>query len=107
LIWGGRGKAEVLGFVEAATSRVKVPAAYGGRVVLVSEQDLGVTVFWSGDGKWRRAENLGTIRSGFLREFERILPTTVQVGMGYLRIVPPRTHVGATIAIVRGGRVAR
>lgn len=73
------GTPVMLGRVEGRTSQVQVPAAYGGRVLLVSQELIGVTVFKSRDGQWRSAENLGTIRSDFPKELERLLLTTVQV----------------------------
>ena len=64
----------------ADTNRLKLPEAYGGTVALVSQLYVGVTVLRSRDRKWERAEYLGTITSDFPALFERILPTTVQVG---------------------------
>ena len=64
----------------ADTNRLKLPEAYGGTVELVSKLYVGVTVLRSRDRKWERAEYLGTITSDFPALFERILPTTVQVG---------------------------
>ncbi|GAB1317804.1 hypothetical protein MFIFM68171_08014 [Madurella fahalii] len=61
-------------------NRIHLPVAYGGRVMLVSEQLLGVTVLRSVDGSWKTAEHLGSIRSNWPIPFDRILPTTVQVG---------------------------
>ncbi|KAK4041121.1 hypothetical protein C8A01DRAFT_15112 [Parachaetomium inaequale] len=75
-----RGEPVRLVGVEGGTNRVKLPEAYGGRVALVSQGLVGVTVLRSRDGSWRSAEELGTIRSGFPRELERIVPSTVQVG---------------------------
>lgn len=39
-------------------NRIHLPAAYSGKVALVSEGYLGATVLRSRDGKWRSAEHL-------------------------------------------------
>ncbi|GAB1319920.1 hypothetical protein MFIFM68171_10130 [Madurella fahalii] len=76
----GRRVPVLLGRVEGETNRVVLPEAYGGKVMLVSQQAIGATVFRSRDGRWRTAENLGTVRSDFPRELERIVPSSVQIG---------------------------
>ncbi|KAK3357810.1 hypothetical protein B0T25DRAFT_451192 [Lasiosphaeria hispida] len=59
--------------------KIHLPPAYGGKVLLVAEDLLGATVLRSTDG-WRTAEHLGTVRSGFPKFFERIVPSTIQIG---------------------------
>ncbi len=62
------------------SSKIHLPPMYGGKVLLVSEDLVGVHVLRSRDGKWKRAEYLGVVRSEFPKFFERIIPTTVQLG---------------------------
>lgn len=62
------------------TSKIHLPPMYGGKVLLLSEDLVGVHVLRSRDGRWERAEYLGVVRSEFPKLFERIISTTVQLG---------------------------
>jgi hypothetical protein len=43
------------------TDAILLPPKYGGSVLLVSENAVGITVLRSKDGKWETAEHLGTV----------------------------------------------
>jgi len=58
---------------------IHLPEQYNGTVMLASLNYIGVTVLRSRDG-WKTAEQLGTITSDFPEFFQRIIPSTVQIG---------------------------
>jgi len=58
---------------------IYLPGKYGGRVMLAALNYVGVSVLRSGDG-WESAELLGTVVSDFPAFFQRIIPSTVQIG---------------------------
>jgi len=58
---------------------LRLPERYGGTVMLMGENYVGVTVLRSLDG-WQTAEQLGTIKSDFPRFPDRLMSSTVQIG---------------------------
>lgn len=60
--------------------KIHLPPAYAGKVMLVAEDMLGVTVLRSRDGRWKTAEHLGSIRSDFPIFFQTIIPSSIQIG---------------------------
>ena len=64
---------------------ISLPPKYGGTVLLVSLDLIGVTVLRSRDG-WRTAEQLGTITSDFAKPFAQDLPATFQIAQSLYMI---------------------
>ena len=58
---------------------IHLPEKYDGKVMLAAMNYIGVTVLRSGDG-WHTGEILGTIPSDFPAFFQRIIPSTTQIG---------------------------
>jgi len=58
---------------------IHLPEQYNGTVMLAALNYIGVTVLRSRDG-WHTAEQLGTITSDFPAFFQRIIPSTTQIG---------------------------
>ena len=79
---------------------IHLPEKYGGRVMLAAMNYVGVTVLRSHDG-WRTAEQLGTVVSDFPALFQRILPSTVQIGQSQFAI--GQRFPGAIVPGTKGG----
>lgn len=62
------------------TEAIHLPPAYGGKVLLVAEDLVGVSVLYSEDGSWTSAEYLGTIPNNQTLAPGSIIPATVQIG---------------------------
>ncbi|KAK0654880.1 hypothetical protein B0T16DRAFT_339510 [Cercophora newfieldiana] len=58
---------------------ILLPGKYGGKVMLVALNYVGIAVMRSGDG-WKSAELVGTVKSDFPAFFQRIIPSAVQIG---------------------------
>jgi hypothetical protein len=78
---------------------IYLPPKYGGTVLLVSLDLIGVTVLRSTDG-WVTAEQLGTIESDFAIANAQDLPATFQIGQNLFMIGEyfPGTFVPGTTA---------
>ncbi|KAK3681561.1 hypothetical protein B0T22DRAFT_522678 [Podospora appendiculata] len=59
--------------------KIHLPQAYGGTVLLVAEDLRGLTVLRSLDG-WHTAEHRGFIPSDFPVFFQKIVPSSIQIG---------------------------
>jgi len=79
---------------------IHLPEKYGGKVMLASMNYVGVTVLRSLDG-WRTAEQLGTITSDFPAFFQRIIPSTVQIGQSQFMI--GQRFPGSIVPGTKGG----
>ncbi len=79
---------------------IHLPEKYGGHVMLAAMNYVGVTVLRSRDG-WRTAEQLGTITTNFPAFFQRIIPSTVQIGERQFMI--GQRFPGAIVPGTKGG----
>jgi len=84
-----------------APDAIHLPEQYNGTVLLLSRNYVGVDVLRSRDG-WRTAEQLGTIHSDFPAFFQRIIPSTVQIGPDSHFMVGQR-FPGAIVPGTKGG----
>jgi hypothetical protein len=79
---------------------IHLPEKYGGNVMLAAMNYVGVTVLRSLDG-WKTAEQLGTITTDFPAFFQRIIPSTVQIGERQFMI--GQRFPGAIVPGTKGG----
>jgi hypothetical protein len=68
------------------TDAIYLPPRYGGKVLLVAEDLVGITVLRSRDGTWTSAENLGTIPNNQTLAPGSIVPAAVQIGQSQYMI---------------------
>jgi len=80
---------------------IYLPEKYGGRVMLVALNYVGVQVLRSDDG-WGSAEVLGTVTLDFPALFQRIIPSTVQIGEDKIFAVGQK-FPGAIVPGTKGG----
>ncbi|KAM7203292.1 hypothetical protein V8F33_002283 [Rhypophila sp. PSN 637] len=60
--------------------KIHFPPAYKQTVALIADDYRGTIVLRSKDGRWKEAEHLGLIPNDYPIFFERITPSTVQLG---------------------------
>ncbi|KAK0114895.1 hypothetical protein ONS96_013373 [Cadophora gregata f. sp. sojae] len=66
---------------------IYLPPKYGGTVLLVAEDGVGITVLRSKDGKWTRAEYLGTVPKSQYVTDDIFSTAAVQVGSSVYMVV--------------------
>jgi len=69
------------------TDAIYLPPKYGGTVLLVAEDLLGIKVFRSKDGKWKKAEYLGLVPGTDIPNL--FVVASVQVGDGLYMVEVP------------------
>lgn len=72
----------------AASDAIYAPPKYKGEVLLVAEDTVGVSVFWSKGGVWDEAEFKGLVPIGAVDPGTSIT-APVQVGDGIYRVLEP------------------
>lgn len=80
---------------------IHLPEKYGGKIMLVSLNYVGVLVLRSRDA-WVSAEVLGTVKSDFPAFFQKIIPSTVQIGEDRVFAVGQK-FPGAIVPGTKGG----
>ncbi|KAL0934720.1 uncharacterized protein CTRU02_209311 [Colletotrichum truncatum] len=62
------------------TDAIYLPPRYEGKVLLIAENDKGITVLRSKDGSWKSAEHLGTVSNNSPAAQGGIVTAPVQIG---------------------------